>query len=178
MSGIRALALARFLAGLSDPRRPKQAKHRLVGLLMADGASMSSTIAAPAKDRGSSGRRQALGASWQPPAQARRAPLGSPCRSPSRCPPSSSGSGRPGRRCQVVSLFEERVGVPRGLEREPTGSLGGTSGLLEVLGQGSDRPGEVRHGSGERFRRGLADWAIDRVTRPSTSKLYYEPPAP
>jgi hypothetical protein len=61
--------------------------------------------------------------------------------------------------------------------REPTGSLGGTSGLLEVLGQGSDRPGEVRHGSGERFRRGLTDWAIDRVTRLSTSKPYDEPPA-
>ena len=61
--------------------------------------------------------------------------------------------------------------------REPAGSFGGTSGLLKVLGQGSDRPGEVRHGSGERFRCRLADWAIDRVTRPSTSKLYDEPPA-
>jgi hypothetical protein len=54
-----------------------------------------------------------------------------------------------------------------------------SDGLRELgLGQGSDRPGEVRHGSGERFRRRLADcWAIDRVTRPSTSKLYDEPPA-
>jgi hypothetical protein len=49
--------------------------------------------------------------------------------------------------------------------------------LFEVLGQGSDRPGEVRHGSAERFRRGLADWAVDHVIRPSTSKLYDEPSA-
>ena len=63
--------------------------------------------------------------------------------------------------------------------REPASSFGGPSALLKVLGQGSDRPGEVRHGSGERFTRRLADcWAIDRVTRPSTSELYDEPPAP
>ena len=54
-----------------------------------------------------------------------------------------------------------------------------SDGLRELgLGQGSDRPGEVRQGSGERFSAGFADWAIDPVTRPSTSKLYDEPPAP